>query len=1089
MGGPTGIGWHLKAGGVITRFAQSLPDENANGYCGSNNIGSRASGSYDTAYFNKIINETWDAQPDRFYFSFLNFSGVFELDPNGNPVLQSSYGLKIVYCPFNRTTGRMAGGNEDWIIQDMAGNNYYFGDGATETSNVTIHGQSRNKTQNYISSWYISKIVTADNQTINFQYQSYSSLSYSNYSDTYVPPITLSGQCSTTNHSSATWNENTDITIAAPIYLSKITSSIFEIDFKYDNSPMLGEIDALQNGVTEKIYRFGYTGFLPDQGFELRLGLSSIQEQSVADNTSIYLYGFSYNTSVNLPQRNSIQTDLWGYYNSNPGSSDIQGYLGGDKTPDPVRTAANILVAAYNAYGGSTKFTYEQNDWNNNSSNSTALTGGLRIKNISSYSSDGTQIANDNYTYNDPNTGFSSGQLNANAGNYSLPVDYLLTDGINYCLASDVFYYSASFSSLYDLANIDVGYSYVTVTKADGSSMRYKYTNFSDYPDVFNKKSFYNNTQNDASSINVTPQFLPTSYAFARGKMLTEEDMDISHNVVKKITNTYSLSSPIGDVIGINAFVQRLINGVAIYYLNCRYDFSTQDLLLMSKVETSNFYNSGILSGSAAVTENYTYVNYAGNNLSASKTRTLSNGNVEKTTYRYPFNVLTTIPTTTVDWSMPISYMVQNNIIGQPVEVVKTVINGSSGAETVQSVSLTRFAPTISTLVKPSSQYRLKTIGLLKSNYTNYSVTPGTSSETEVVDNTNLEQTQLFTWFSPKGNLTDVNNPYTGTDGQTTNLWGYDQNYLIATAKNATYGEIYYNSFEETTGGSIVSGSAHTGSNYYSGSPYMVGWSAPDSKSYVISYWYRSSGVWKFSGVIPYTGSSMSLSVGDAYDDVYIHPVDALMTAYTYEPMVGLTSSEDSKGQTIVYEYDGYKRLLNVKDLNGNIVKSYDYNHKIYQSNATAQTYQKQGCPLGYNGSSVTYSVQPGAHTSTLSQDDANNQASEDLKAHGQTYANNNGSCSQTYTYVNFTLINGTGISGYQANFSGYANLSFAFSNTNAPQTVQVPIGTYTIAINPVGDYTTNHTFMLTGQPNVVAPGTAFNNVAISDGYMTLEIH
>jgi len=54
----------------------------------------------------------------------------------------------------------------------------------------------------------------------------------------------------------------------------------------------------------------------------------------------------------------------------------------------------------------------------------------------------------------------------------------------------------------------------------------------------------------------------------------------------------------------------------------------------------------------------------------------------------------------------------------------------------------------------------------------------------------------------------------------------------------------------------------------------------------------------------------------------------ALITTYTYAPLVGMTSSTDAKGLTTYFEYDSFQRLTNVRDQDGNILKHTDYHYQ-----------------------------------------------------------------------------------------------------------------------------------------------------------------
>ncbi|NOW98954.1 DUF5977 domain-containing protein [Mucilaginibacter sp. SG564] len=64
-----------------------------------------------------------------------------------------------------------------------------------------------------------------------------------------------------------------------------------------------------------------------------------------------------------------------------------------------------------------------------------------------------------------------------------------------------------------------------------------------------------------------------------------------------------------------------------------------------------------------------------------------------------------------------------------------------------------------------------------------------------------------------------------------------------------------------------------------------------------------------------------------------------------------------------------------------------------YLNAETWHDYQKNNCGVGLAGSTVRYTVPLGTYSSLISQDDADQQAQNDIAQNGQTYANNNGSC------------------------------------------------------------------------------------------------
>lgn len=139
--------------------------------------------------------------------------------------------------------------------------------------------------------------------------------------------------------------------------------------------------------------------------------------------------------------------------------------------------------------------------------------------------------------------------------------------------------------------------------------------------------------------------------------------------------------------------------------------------------------------------------------------------------------------------------------------------------------------------------------------------------------------------------------------------------------------EFYYQGFEEYTGATkATAGNPSYAGNYYNAGAFYVTFIPPNGRSYVVDYHYWNGTKW-ISVKKPYT-SLMTLTEGTAIDEVRVYPSDAQMTTYTYDPLIGMTSSTNENNVTTFYEYDSFGRLICIRDQNKNILKTYDYHYK-----------------------------------------------------------------------------------------------------------------------------------------------------------------
>lgn len=400
-----GLGWSLNAGGVVSRtikcgddFYEYVPPggELQEGYITAPEMDyPRDSGYISPACDYNLAKLRKDSEPDIFYYSFPGASGKFLIDKSRGAVLfDKGNNVKIEY--FNDGAIK-----KFFVITSTDGTKYTFNK-YEKTSSYSRQGYLNQNMYNatkfdeyedklnqiysspfeYTSSWMLTDINMVNGQHVTFEYEEETyqapvQESASKYHIMVIPEV-LAGptegevvySCiktlvNTWRLSKISWNsgyvvfegstredEKGILTSTNPqklnsiIVYNKINQIVKKVNFNYD------------------YFNRSYTGIYPHV-FK-RLKLTGISEP-LAENCK---YKFDYYEG-SLPAKNSKNTDYWGYYNGiNQGANyycpityNNVAYEGADKSSNFDYMVIGTLKSVTSPTAGKTTFVYEPNQY------------------------------------------------------------------------------------------------------------------------------------------------------------------------------------------------------------------------------------------------------------------------------------------------------------------------------------------------------------------------------------------------------------------------------------------------------------------------------------------------------------------------------------------------------------------------------------------------------------------------------------------------------------------------------------------------------------------------------------------------------
>lgn len=358
-------------------------------------------------------------------------------------------------------------------------------------------------------------------------------------------------------------------------------------------------------------------------------------------------------------------------------------------------------------------------------------------------------------------------------------------------------------------------------------------------------------------------------FNWLRGELLTKESFKINNNIYSKVETVTNVFENVGTYF-INNLGLKLI-------------FEIKDPLVLNLATKHAFYSGAsewhrlkkttttdyFDTGDITVSQDYVYDN---NPLLASKSIVSSSNNktlVSKNYYPKDKAQLTDLKPTS---SIAIDKLITQHQIAQPIQsetYMDINNNGNTESNELLGTQRTNFKEWFTDIILPETIQ---------------------TSKGEISQTNQLENRIVFHDYYANGNVKEVSKE----DGtHVVYIWGYNETQPIAKIESATFAEV---------------------------------------SSYVINLQTKSNLDIDHCREVTCKEQELRDVLNNLRNPLFAPNLSkSQITTYTYDPLIGVTSITDPRGETIYYHYDNFNRLEYVKDAQGKILSKNEYHYKNQQ--------------------------------------------------------------------------------------------------------------------------------------------------------------